>query len=530
MLTPKQLYITIAGGAFGIATALLNFMPRSTFSERERRDLAEFPQFSFQKLMSGQFTDSISKWYSDSEPFRDFFLTTNENLQRSKGIHTEDEINFVADNENKNNIANELDRLEEPEEEEPEPAPALPDSTKSISADMQEKPEPQQDTLGKGYKEPSSGMILIGKEPNVRAMTGFSSSSAYVESYASAANTFKETFPDCNVWVMAIPTAIEFYCPEQAKSKVRSQKKIIDAMHQYLNDNVKAVDVWSVLNEHKDEDIYLRTDHHWSPLGGYYAAQKLAEMAGLPFKTIEEGYDVRVIHGFVGSMYGYTGDISVKRSAEDFVWYFPKNVDFQAYYIQYDLDKDYKIIHTSNEYKGKYFCTFKDGSTGAYCTFMGSDARITRVETGTKNGRRIVILKDSFGNTLPSCLFYSFEEVHVVDYRYFTKNLTQYIQEHKITDVLFANNMAFVPNPKIGRIYKRFLTQANGTGVHKPDENADSTNVSTPSADTQNTESQPSATAEQKSEPSAEQKSEPTADTKTEVPANGEANGNDSVE
>jgi hypothetical protein len=81
------------------------------------------------------------------------------------------------------------------------------------------------------------------------------------------------------------------------------------------------------------------------------------------------------------------------------------------------------------------------------------------VRTATDNGRRLIIIKDSFGNALPGYLFYSFEEIHVLDYRYFNRNLKDYVSEHGITDILLANNISFACNPKAVNAYKRFLEQ-----------------------------------------------------------------------
>ena len=52
-----------------------------------------------------------------------------------------------------------------------------------------------------------------------------------------------------------------------------------------------------------------------------------------------------------------------------------------------------------------------------------------------------IATRDSYGNALPGYLFHSFEEIHVVDFRYFTRNIKSYVEDNRITDVLFANNM-----------------------------------------------------------------------------------------
>ena len=96
---------------------------------------------------------------------------------------------------------------------------------------------------------------------------------------------------------------------------------------------------------------------------------------------------------------------------------------------------------------------------------MGGDTKIAKVVTSTKNGRKVLILKDSFGNALPGYLFGSFEEVHVIDGRYFTKNMVDYVSENGITDIVFANNVfkAYAG----GQQYLRFLTQ-HGSGIYTP--------------------------------------------------------------
>ena len=92
---------------------------------------------------------------------------------------------------------------------------------------------------------------------------------------------------------------------------------------------------------------------------------------------------------------------------------------------------------------------------------MGSDTKITQVRTGNPNGRRLIIMKDSFGNTIPGYLFYSFEEVHVIDFRYFHRNLKDYVAENKITDLCIANNITHAAGAAPSA-YRKFLTKPNG--------------------------------------------------------------------
>ena len=495
MKNPSKTYVIITTAAFAVMFVVLNFFPRSTFSERERRDLAHFPEFGSANLTDGSYTRDISHWYSDSEPFRDGFLNVSENFNHYKGVSIStgdgEQIPFVSGGGSLEDPGLLAGTDDEDEDIDSVSIASKNDTISTADTTAPKKSTPSKntattDTSSANYSKTNSGVMLVGKEPNVRAMMCFGCTAAYVKKFTNAVNAYHDAFPDVNIWVMPIPLSIEFYCPEEAKKLNWPQKPCFDAVKKNLADGVHYVDIYTTMQEHKDEGIYLRTDHHWAPLGGFYASEVFAKAADVPFPSMEEGYTTKVVHGFVGTMYGYSHSLAVKRSPEDFVYYYP-NTEFTTYVTAYDLDEDFKISKMHAERKGAYFAKFKDGSSGAYCTFMGSDKQITRVMTAANNGRRIIILKDSFGNTIPSCLFYSFEEVHVIDYRYFTLNMKKYVADHKITDILFANNITFCVTGHAGKAYTRFLTQGAGGASKEKTEKKDTLQEKSVEPDTTST-------------------------------------------
>ena len=54
----------------------------------------------------------------------------------------------------------------------------------------------------------------------------------------------------------------------------------------------------------------------------------------------------------------------------------------------------------------------------------------------------------------------------MIDSRYFTKNMVDYVQENGITDILFANNIFKAYSSQTYAKYLKFLTQTNG--IQKP--------------------------------------------------------------
>ncbi|MDE5849148.1 MAG: hypothetical protein K2H38_03310, partial [Muribaculaceae bacterium] len=302
---------------------------------------------------------------------------------------------------------------------------------------------------------------IVGKGENVRALMAFGGSPGGGGAYIDLLNKLADDFPGCTVYSMIPPSATEYYLPEKAASASKPQKPFIYSVRDRLSPKVKFVDVYDELLKHKNEDIYLRTDHHWGALGGYYAAKRFAEVAGVPFKGLD-AYDRHEIKGFVGSMYGYSKDISVKNAPETFVYYTPNQVSYDSQFVTYTLDKDFKIVKESKPYKSPFFKKFNDGSGNAYLTFIGTDQAYVKVKTSTPGNRKVLIIKDSFGNAVPGHLFYSFNEVHVVDFRYFTHNLKDYINKNGITDIVICFNVFNAYSSGSAAKVKKMLTQAGG--------------------------------------------------------------------
>lgn len=277
------------------------------------------------------------------------------------------------------------------------------------------------------------------------------------KTYAETLNKYKEDLPDVDIYSIVVPVACEYYAPPEVAEKCASQRAHINIVNENLQ-GIQAVDAYSALAAHADEDIYLKTDHHWSALGGYYAAQEFAKAADVPFLPLSD-YEVRKNTGFCGSMYDYSGEHEIlKNNPEDFVYYVPQTVQYTTTYYNYKI-KGWDVIGSYEPSKGSFFLNFGDNRSDNYCTFMGGDAKIVHIETGTKNGRRLAIIKDSYGNAMPAFLFGSFEEIYVMDLRFFSHNMIDYIKEKQITDLLFVNNTTIAGNPTMSNNLDTIRTQ-----------------------------------------------------------------------
>lgn len=248
--------------------------------------------------------------------------------------------------------------------------------------------------------------------------------------YAAYLNEFKEKVgSSVNVFNMVVPTAGAYYLPAGYEKYNASHRDSINSIANKLV-NVINVDGYAALEAHTNEYIYTRTDHHWEPLGAYYAAKAFCDIAQTPVKELST-YKTETIDGFVGTMYAFTDyNERIKNDPDTFTYYIPSTEYTATYYTT-----DFKV----DEQFAQFHSIFVDQpASGAYSTFMGGDRKIVKIETANKNGRKLCIFKDSYGNAEVPFYVDSFEEIYVCDIRYFDLYAPDFIKENGITDVLFT--------------------------------------------------------------------------------------------
>lgn len=416
--TPLQLanVLIIAIGVLATAIMLV-FLQRPTVSETEQRELTKFPEFSWESFLSGEYTAQISEFYNDTIPNRDFFKQITAVIQKNMGIS----MGGVT-------IQGDIQKITTEAEATPEDTVATSADVTEASGEIStETTTEEATTTQRPANEIAPGVITNGQivayiNGNYRAISLFGGGSG--RSYASYVNEFAERLDGINVYSMVVPTSGAYYTPSNFDEYNASHLDSINSINSLLSDKVTAVDGYSALLEHVDEDIYLRTDHHWAPLGAYYAAQAFAEAAGVPFADIST-MEQRDIEGYVGTMYSFTQSADLLNDPETFTYYVPAN-DFRAYY--YD---------TAYNYDGQYPFFLQMPVSSSYSTFMGGDQKIVRIDTDVDNGRVLAVFKDSYGNAEIPFYFGSFESIYVLDMRYFDLSV-DFLKEQGVTDLLFT--------------------------------------------------------------------------------------------
>ncbi|MDR0920129.1 MAG: hypothetical protein LBM93_12940 [Oscillospiraceae bacterium] len=428
-----------------LGTAFLSFGNRPDYSETEKRDLAEFPDFSVKALLNGDFTKGVDVWFSDTVPNRTKFLNNNSDFKSYFGLK-KDGVTIIdsGDDTQKPDKAVVTEIVKAPVEvvvPDVTSAPAVttaPVSTTAATQAVVTTVETEEVIQHEAEGGVLSGNIIVYKN---RGMPQFYGTLAQGTNYAAYINAFKADLGEnVNVYSMVVPTAQTFYMPEKYLKECSSEPDQLTNIRNNLQ-NVIDINLVPTFNEHKDEDIYLRTDHHWGALGAFYAAEQFADIAQTNFLPLATFRKIEW-DGYVGTLYGYSNNNpDLKNNPETFYAYEPLNME--------KLDCQY--YSTSYTDPVKTTLIWEDVSvSNAYISFMGGDEKINDIRTSHENGRTLAIFKDSYGNAIQPFLTNSFSRIITIDIRYFDLNAIQFLQEQNVTDVLFCMNTfsAFGSNSK----------------------------------------------------------------------------------
>ena len=189
------------------------------------------------------------------------------------------------------------------------------------------------------------------------------------------------------------------------------------AILQVLTDaGVDTTDVLSALTAHSSENIYYRTDHHWTSLGAYYAYCAWRDIE----PAVGEWTQEILCGNFRGTTWNKVPLPSVP-AEEITAWY-----QNPTRHVSYNNGQ----YETESIYERKYL-----SGSDQYAVFLNSNQAQTVIEGSGKSGK-LLLIKDSYGNTFSQFPVEDYAEVHVLDLRFFKGDVTEYAKENDITDAL----------------------------------------------------------------------------------------------
>lgn len=271
------------------------------------------------------------------------------------------------------------------------------------------------------------GAVFIFKN---RGFELFSGGAAMGKQYANVINSYNQLrIPGLKIYNLIIPNAFEFEVTEKYIDKIKPAKKAINEIFAAEDPGIIKVNPVDEIRKHRAEYIYFNTDHHWTSLGAYYAYRSFCAAAGLVPVTLDT-IPSRVKPNFYGLFYRLTKSAILKNNPDSVRYYmFPDSVNFY-------------IGASAIGYWAKS-TMYAEKVTGAnsYSVFLHGDLPICKMETEQKNGRRIALVKESYGNAFAPFLINNYEKIIVVDQRLYKGNFIAMLKAEGINELLFINNI-----------------------------------------------------------------------------------------
>lgn len=183
-----------------------------------------------------------------------------------------------------------------------------------------------------------------------------------------------------------------------------------------------AADLYTLLMSVADEYVYYRNDHHWTSLGAYYGYTQIMRSMGITPVPLSEYEETVQSEEFYGTTYSSSG---VRWTSPDSIsTYVPEDgIEVTSYFT----DKPEAGVLYDYEYLEK-----KD----KYSMFLGGNQPLCIVQTGSVDAPKLLIVRDSYADSMVPFLTPHFSEIHLIDPRYNMNSVSEYAAENDIDAIL----------------------------------------------------------------------------------------------
>lgn len=229
--------------------------------------------------------------------------------------------------------------------------------------------------------------------------------------------------------LMLVPTAHSILA-----DKLPTNAPVINQMNTakiiYEKSGIPAIDCSSYLSQAAASgQIYYYTDHHWTTYGAYQGYLAFCEAKGLTPVSLEDMTAETVSDEFYGTIYSKVNDYSHK--ADSITLYTNPADTLTVNYTDTEeiTDSLYNLDYVSQKDK--------------YSLFLNNLHTLIEITNETaESDRELVLIKDSYANSMVPFLVHHYKKIYVFDSRYYKQGPSSFIEEHpSVTDVLLLYNM-----------------------------------------------------------------------------------------
>ena len=435
---------------------------RPTISHIEKRNLAEFPEFSMEDFVSGDYFDDITTWFSDTFPGRETWI---ELASQTKSFYGNSEVMIAGDTSDREDDPNQYPS--DPTEESTEPIQnATEGATEGPTEPPTEAPTEAPIVLDDATEAAPTipveewGGVDVEANQIQKAGTVIQIGDSlfqpeyfneyFCNRYIDVVNHAASKYADQGIRVVSAPPpqAIGVMIEPEYLSKLKSddQQKTIDYLNENLNEDVYFVETVDLLRQRNSEYIYFRTDHHWTALGAYYVYEAICEQLDLEPASLEEDFELWDQGQFRGSLY-YKAP-KTKALKDDNVYAYNPIGNFNTrIYKEGSSGFEHTVLTDMRRSK----------VTAKYSTFLAGDYPLVRIiNNDLPDAGNVLIIKDSFGNAMAPFFTKNYHTVYVVDYRYYSKSLSNLVGSLGINDIIFLPNISDLQTRAVGDLLQKY--------------------------------------------------------------------------
>ena len=190
----------------------------------------------------------------------------------------------------------------------------------------------------------------------------------------------------------------------------------------------KWVDILTPMLSADEDSLFYRTDHHWTSDGAYLGYRALTEAMGLTPAELSGYQGKTVSEDFTGTTWSSSG----------FSWVKPDS-------IRLYVPGDGVTVTNYNSGKaqpGVLYDWDKLKVKDKYAFFLGGNTPLAVVKTAHSDAPKLLVIRDSYADSLAPFLTENFSEVHLYDPRYNKTPVSEYITENDIDEVLVLYSAA----------------------------------------------------------------------------------------
>lgn len=252
--------------------------------------------------------------------------------------------------------------------------------------------------------------------------------------------SFAQQHPEQKISLMLVPTAGMILSDKLPKdAPMFNQKIAYDIVNTNLN-GISTIDLSSLFASHSTESLYYKTDHHWTTYGAFLAYSAWCEMNGQSVNQNE--YEIEIVtEEFQGTLQSKV--LGTYCAFDKIDLYKQKNET--PYRVENNFGKTYSDTVYALERLSQ-----KD----KYQVFLGGNHPEITIKTSQRNGKHLLVIKDSFANAFIPFLLNDYEAIHIIDPRYYHGNIDEYILDNNINECLFLYNIKnFCEDKNIGNLF-----------------------------------------------------------------------------